>query len=81
MPDTIDREYLISLIKQIRCKNNGIKVHMNKKGFQTQSGFMFNGDHFSFEYVQDKTKNIDMLLDTIVTDVLLKSVFFKKLDN
>lgn len=81
MKEGIDTEYLITLIGQIRCKNNGIKSHVNKKGFLEKSGVMFNGEHLSFEYLQEKTNVIDMLLDTILKDVLLKSGMFRSLKN
>jgi len=77
----IDTEYLITLVQQIRCKNNGIKSHVNKKGFLNNSGVMINGDHLSFEYLQEKANVIDMLLDTIEKDVLLRSGRFRKLEN
>jgi len=77
----IDTEYLISLIGQIRCKNNGIKSHTNKKRFLDQDGIMFNGNHLSFEYLQEKSNMIDMLLDTIEKYVLMKSGRFRELNN
>ena len=77
----IDAEYLITLVQQIRCKNNGITSHINKKGFLEVDGVMVNGDHLSFEYLQQKANMIDMLLDTIEMDVLLKSGRFRKLLN
>lgn len=77
----IDTEYLITLVQQIRCKNNGIKSHINKKEFLKINGVMVNGDHLSFEYLQEKANLIDMLLDTIERDVLLKSGRFRKLPN
>jgi len=77
----IDTEYLMTLVNQIRCKNNGIKSHVNKKGFLDQAGVMFNGDHLSFEYLQEKSNMIDMLLDTIEKDVLMKSGRFRELNN
>ncbi len=81
MSKEIDAEYLITLIGQIRCKNNGIKSHINKKGFLNNPGVMVNGDHLSFEYLQEKADVIDMLLDTIEKDVLLRSGRFRKLPN
>jgi len=77
----IDAEYLITLVQQIRCKNNGIKTHINKKGFLEIDGIMVNGNHLSFEYLQQKANVIDMLLDTIERDVLLRSGRFRKLPN
>lgn len=76
----IDTEYLIELVRQIRCKNNGIKSHLEKKSFQID-GIMIGEDHLSFEYLREKTQTIDMLLDTIAKDVLLKSGLYKKLTN
>lgn len=81
MKDGIDTEYLVTLIHQIRCKNNGIKSHVNKKGFVDNPGIMVNGDHLSFEYLQEKTEVIDRLLDTIARDILLKSGRFRSLQN
>lgn len=79
--DGIDTEYLITLISQVRCKNNGIKSHVNKKGFLENPGVMVNGDHLSFEYLQEKTALIDALLDTIEKDILLKSGRLRMLNN
>jgi len=81
LKEGIDTEYLITLIGQIRCKNNGIKSHVNKKGFLHNAGVMVNGDHLSFEYLQEKTSVIDALLSTIEKDVLLKSGAFRSLKN
>ena len=77
----IDTEYLITLVQQIRCKNNGIKSHINKKEFLKINGLIVNRDNLSFEYLQEKANLIDMLLDTIERDVLLKSGRFRKLPN
>jgi len=77
----IDTEYLITLIGQIRCKNNGIKSHVNKKGFLDNPGVMVNGDHLSFEYLQEKTSVIDALLSTIELDILMKSGALRSLKN
>lgn len=79
--DGIDTEYLITLINQVRCKNNGIKSHVNKKGFLENPGVMVNGDHLSFEYLQEKTALIDALLNTIEKDILLKSGRLRMLNN
>ncbi len=81
MLDGIDTEYLITLISQVRCKNNGIKSHVNKKGFLDNPGVMVNGGHLSFEYLQEKTALIDALLDTIEKDILLKSGRLRMLNN
>lgn len=80
MPEGIDTEYLITLIGQLRCKNNGIKSHLSKKEFQI-NGMMVGNDHLSFEYLREKANTIDMLLDTIEKDVLLKSGRFRSLEN
>lgn len=81
MKQGIDTEYLITLIHQIRCKNNGIKSHVNKKGFLDNPGVVINGDHLSFEYLQEKTLVIDALLSTIELDILLKSGVLRNLKN
>ena len=81
MSKEIDTEYLMTLVNQVRCKNNGIKSHINKKGFLNNPGVMVNGDHLSFEYLQEKANIIDMLLDTIERDVLLRSGRYRKLPN
>ena len=78
--DGIDTEYLVQMISQIRCKNNGIKSHLSKKSFQID-GIMINDDHLSFEYLREKSQIIDMLLDTICRDILTKSGMFRKLKN
>lgn len=77
----IDTEYLTSLISQVRCKNNGMYLHVRKKGFKDCSGTMLHGDHLSIEYLQEKTAVLDALLDTIQKDILLKSGMFRKLRN
>lgn len=81
MKDGIDTEYLIELIRQARCKNNGIKSHINKKAFLEIDGMMINGEHFSFEYLREKVNVEDMLFDTIERDILLKSGRFRNLEN
>ncbi len=81
LKEGIDTEYLITLINQVRCKNNGIKSHVNKKGFLDNPGVMVNGDHLSFEYLQEKASIIDALLDTIQKDILMKSGVLRKLEN
>lgn len=81
MKEGIDTEYLITLVNQIRCKNNGIKSHVSKKGFLDNPGVMINGEHLSFEYLQEKTLLIDALLDTIKKDILLKSGVLRMLQN
>ena len=81
MKEGIDTEYLITIINQVRCKNNGIKSHLNKKGFKDCPGIMIHGDHLSFSYLQEKTNVIDMLLDTIEKDILLKSGRLRTLEN
>ena len=81
MKEGIDTEYLIELIRQVRCKNNGISSHINKKGFLETDGIMINGEHLSFEYLQEKSNMIAALLDTIERDILLKSGRFRTLEN
>jgi hypothetical protein len=81
MMEGIDTEYLITLIGQVRCKNNGIKSHVNKKGFKDCPGIMLHGDHLSISYLQEKTNVIEQLLNTIEKDILLKSGRFRTLEN
>jgi len=81
MLEGIDTEYLVELLRQVRCKNNGIKSHVNKKGFLDNPGIMINGDHLSFEYLQEKAEIIDRLLNTIEKDILLKSGRLRSLNN
>lgn len=81
MKEGIDTEYLITIINQVRCKNNGIKSHVNKKGFKDCPGIMLHGDHLSFPYLQEKTNVIEQLLNTIEKDILLKSGRLRNLDN
>lgn len=80
MKEGIDTEYLSTLISQVRCKNNGIKSHLSKKEFQINS-MMVGKDHLSFEYLREKAIVIDMLLDTIEKDILLKSGRLRSLNN
>ncbi len=77
----IDVTYLIEIIRQIRCKNNGIKSHLNKQGFSKLDGVIINDTHLSFEYMREKSLMIDLLLDTIAKDILLKSRIYKLLEN
>jgi len=81
MLEGIDTEYLVELLRQVRCKNNGIKSHVNKKGFLDNPGIMINGDHLSFEYLQEKAEIIDRLLNTIEKDILSKSGRLRSLNN
>ena len=81
LPEGIDTEYLSSMIKQVRCKNNGMYFHVRKKGFKDCLGTMLHGEHLSLEYLQEKTTVVNMLLDTIEKDILLKSGVFRKLKN
>ncbi len=81
MKEGIDTEYLITLINQVRCKNNGMYSHVRKDGFKNCPGVMIHGDHLSFEYLQEKTIVIDMILDTIQKDILKKSGALRKLMN
>ena len=80
LPEGIDTEYLITLINQVRCKNNGIKSHLDRKEFQIP-GIMIGGDHLSFDYLREKSNVIDMLLTTIEKDILLKSGVLRSLKN
>jgi len=77
----IDVTYLVEIICQIRCKNNGIKSHLSKEKFSKLDGVMINDTHLSFEYMREKSHMIDLLLDTIVKDILLKSRIYKLLNN
>ncbi len=77
----IDTEYLDTILNQIRCKNNGIKSHINKKAFLKIDGIMINDEHFSFEYLREKSFLIDALIVTIKKDILSKSGKFRKLEN
>ena len=79
--DGIDTEYLVTIIDQVRCKNNGIKSHVNKEKFKEISGTMINGEHLDFGYLREKTAMIDMLLDTIEYDILKKSGKLRQLNN
>ncbi len=81
MKEGIDTEYLITLINQIRCKNNGMHCHVRKNGFKDCLGTMLHGEHLSLEYLQEKTAVIDALLDTIEKDILLKSGRFRMMEN
>ena len=81
MPDGIDTEYLVELLRQVRDKNNDIKYHVNKKGFFNHPGLLLNKDYIFFEYLQEKTQMIDMLLNTIQKDILLKSGRLRTLEN
>jgi len=81
LKEGIDTEYLITLINQVRCKNNGMHGHVRKNGFKDCSGTMLHGEHLSLEYLQEKTAVIDALLDTIEKDILLKSGRFRMMEN
>jgi len=81
MKEGLDTEYLLEIIRQLRCKNNGIKSHINKKAFLEINGIMINGEHFSFEYLREKVNVEDALYDTIEKDILLKSGRFRRLEN
>ena len=81
MNDGIDTEYLVEMIRQTKCKINGINSHINKKKFLEIDGIMINDEHFSFEYLREKTNVTKALLDTILKDILLKSGRFRKLEN
>jgi len=77
----LDTEYLISMIAQARCKVNGMKNELNKKGFKECPGIMLHGDHLSLEYMREKANVFAMMLDTIERDILLKSGRLRKLEN
>ena len=77
----IDTEYLVTLLDQLRCKNNGITSHINKKEFLKINSIMINDEHLSFEYLREKSLLIDALINTIKKDILYKSGRFRTLDN
>jgi hypothetical protein len=81
LPEGIDTEYLEELIKQSKCKVNGMITHLQKEGFKDQSGIMINGSHLSIEYLQEKAHVLEQLLTTIQLDVLQKSGRFRNLGN
>jgi len=81
LKEGIDTEYLISMIAQARCKVNGMKNELNKKGFKECPGIMLHGDHFSLEYMREKVVVFAMMLDTIEKDVLLKSGRLRSMEN
>ena len=81
MKEGIDTEYLITLINQIRRRYDRMFSHVRKKGFKDCLGIMLHGDHLSIEYLQEKTAVLDMLLDTIEKDILLKSGRFRSMNN
>ena len=81
MPEGIDTEYLVTLIAQARCKVNGMKNELYKKGFKDCPGIMLHGDYFSLDYMREKTNVFAMMLDIIEQDILLKSGVFRKLSN
>jgi len=81
LKEGLDVEYLITIINQVRCKNNGMYSHVRKKGFKDCPGIMLHGDHLSLEYLQEKTAVLDTLLNTIEKDILLKSGRFRSLEN
>lgn len=81
MKEGLDTEYLISMIAQARCKVNGMKNELNKKGFKECPGIMLHGDHFSLEYMREKANVFAMMLDTIERDILLKSGMLRKFQN
>lgn len=81
MKEGLDVEYLITMITQARCKVNGMKNELNKKGFKDCPGIMLHGDFLSIKYLQEKTNVFALLLNTIEKDILLKSGMYRKLDN
>jgi len=80
IPEEFDMEYLIHLLDQIKCKNNGIKTHLQKKDFQIP-GLMIGESHLSFEYLRDKSEVIDLLVETIKKDALIKSIMSRTFTN
>jgi len=81
MPEGIDTEYLEELIRQSKCKVNGMITHLQKEGFKDNAGIMINGSHLSIEYLQEKAHVLEQLLTTIQLDVLQKSGRFRNLEN
>ena len=81
MPEGIDTEYLVSMIRQARCKVNGMKNELYKKGFKECPGIMLHGDHLSLEYLREKADVFAMVLDTIEKDIFLKSGRLRKMEN
>lgn len=81
MPEGIDTEYLITMIGQARCKVNGMKNELYKKGFKECPGIMLHGDYFSLDYMREKADVFAMMLDTIERDILLKSGRLRSLEN
>lgn len=81
MPEGIDTEYLVTMIAQARCKVNGMKNELYKKGFKDCPGIMLHGDYLSLDYMREKTNVFAMMLDTIERDILLKSGMFRTLSN
>lgn len=81
MKEGLDVEYLVAMIGQARCKVNGMKHQLNKKGFKDCPGMMLHGEFFSLDYLREKANVFAMLLDTIEKDILLKSGTFRKLEN
>jgi len=81
LKEGLDVEYLITIINQAKCKNNGMYSHVRKKGFKDCPGVMLHGDHLSLEYLQEKTAVLDALLNTIERDILMKSGRFRSLNN
>jgi len=81
LPEGIDTEYLVEMIAQARCKVNGMKNELNKKGFKECPGIMLHGDFLSLEYLRDKAEVFEMMLNTIERDILLKSGRLRSLEN
>lgn len=78
--DGIDIEYLISLLNQIKCKNNGIISHLEKKDFEID-GIMIGESHLSFEYLREKSNIIDQLVETVKNDVLIRTIMARTFNN
>lgn len=74
----VDLGYLSHLLDQIKCKNNGIKSHLQKKDFKI-IGMIVGESHLSFEYLREKSIAIDMILDTIKKDVLTNQKYIEYL--
>ena len=81
MKEGLDTEYLISMIAQARCKVNGMKNELNKKGFKECPGIMLHGDYLSLDYLREKAEVFAMMLVTIEKDVLLKSGRLRSMEN
>ena len=81
MTEGIDTEYLDELLRQSKCKVNGIITHLQKEGFKDKDGTMIDGTHLSFEYLREKAFVLERLLTTIQMDILLKSGRLRSMEN